>query len=140
MSPGAPLPPAWARTLAFATAIARCALGVTALVAPGLPLRPWVGAKDAAHPSSRLLARALGGRDLALGLGVILAFRNETPVRGWVEAGGLADAGDLAITAASFPRLPAAGRWMVAGAAGAGVLAARLAAPTVDRDPGDRSR
>ncbi len=120
-----PLPPAAARRLSLALAGARVALGITALVAPRLPLRPWVG-KASSDRHARLLARALGVRDLALGMGVILAHRHDAPLRGWVEAGGMADAGDALITAVYAPSLPPAGRWLVLAAAGGGGGGARL--------------
>jgi hypothetical protein len=96
-------------------------------------LGPWIG-EGRRDASARLLARALGGRDFAIGLGTILALRHGAPARGWVEAGGLADAGDVLVTALSFPDLPRRGRWTVLAAAGGGVLAALLAAPAVDAD------
>src|SRR6202035_3329255 len=108
-----------ARRLALANGVARCALGVVAFVLPGVPLGPWIGERGQ-DPSARLLARALGGRDFAIGLGTILALRHDGPVRGWVEAGGLADAGDAAVTALSFTKLPRWGRWTVLAAAGGG--------------------
>jgi hypothetical protein len=130
-----PLPPPAARRLALALAAGRLALGVTALVVPGVPLRPWVG--DASKDRhSRLLARALGVRDLALGLGAILANRHDAPIRGWVEAGGMADAGDAAITAVYVRSLPPVGRWLVLAAAGGGAVAARLASVAVDAGGG----
>jgi hypothetical protein len=106
-------------------------LGVVALTLPQLPLKPWVG-EGGIDGTSKLLARALGARDLALGLGTVLALRHDGPVRGWVEAGGLADAGDTLITLMAFAKLPTAGRWAVLAAAGGGVLVARLTAPGVD--------
>jgi len=36
-------------------------------------------------------ARMLGGRDLALGLGVVIALDRGAAVRGWLEASALAD-------------------------------------------------
>src|ERR1700716_1672271 len=105
-----------ARRLALANGMAPCGLGVVALSAPGIPLGPWVG-EGRRHPAARLLARALGARDFALGLGAILALRHEGPVRGWVEAGGMADAGDAVVTIASFRKLPKLGRWGVLAAA-----------------------
>ena len=80
----------------------------------------------------RLLARALGGRDVALGVGVLMALRHEAPARGWVEAGGLADAGDVLVTLAALNELPRRGRWVVLAAASAGVLAAALTSRGVD--------
>jgi hypothetical protein len=121
-----------ARQLAEAVAWGRVAIGVTALVAPTVPLRPWVGRDFAWQPRAKLLARSLGARDLALGLGVILALRHDAPVRGWVEGSGLADAGDTLATLLAFGKLPKGGRWLVLLSAGGAAAAARLAAPSVD--------
>ena len=74
----------------------------------------------------------LGARDLALGIGVILALRHDAPVRGWVEGSGLADAGDTLATLLAFGKLPKGGRWLVLLSAGGAAAAARLAAPSVD--------
>ncbi len=121
-----------ARRLALVTAVGRCVLGGVAVTVPTLPLAPWIG-EGRKDRSSQLLARALGGRDLALGLGALLALRHDAPVRGWVEAGGLADAGDVLVTLTSFGSLPRWGRWAVLVAATGGVAAARLASSAVDR-------
>jgi hypothetical protein len=121
-----------ARQLAQAVAWGRIGIGVTALLAPTAPLRPWVGRDFAWQPRAKLLARSLGARDLALGLGVILALRHDAPVRGWVEGGGVADAGDVLATLLAFPKLPKGGRWLVLFSAAGAAAAARLAAPTLD--------
>ncbi|MHB1533844.1 MAG: hypothetical protein ACYC1D_04370 [Acidimicrobiales bacterium] len=118
--------------MVLVTGFARAGLGAVALSVPRLPLLPWVGAGEAGRPTALLLARALGGRDLAIGVGTVLALRHGGPVRGWVEAGGLADLGDVVATVAAWRRLPRLGRWAVAGAAAGGVLAARLTAGAVD--------
>jgi len=122
-----------ARQLAEAVAWGRVAIGVTALVAPTVPLRPWVGRDFAWQPRAKLLARSLGARDLALGIGVMLALRHDTPVRGWVEGAGLADAGDTLATLLAFGKLPKSGRWLVLASAGGAAAIARFAAPAVDR-------
>jgi hypothetical protein len=121
-----------ARQLAEAIAWGRVAIGITAFVAPTVPLRPWVGRDFAWQPRAKLLARSLGARDLALGIGVLLAVRHDAPVRGWVEGAGLADAGDTLATLLAFGKLPKSGRWLVLLSAGGAVAAARLAAPRVD--------
>jgi hypothetical protein len=121
-----------ARQLAEAVAWGRIAIGVTALVAPTLPLRPWVGRDFAWQPRAKLLARSLGARDLALGIGVVLAVRHDAPIRGWVEGGALADTGDVLATLLSFGKLPKAGRWLVLLSAAGAAASARLAAPSVD--------
>jgi hypothetical protein len=100
----------------------RIILGVVAFVAPTLPARPWVGT-DAARSSTRTLARALGARDVALGLGTLLAQRHRSPVRGWLEASALADAGDVAATIAGWGSRPRLGRLAVLAAAAGGAIA-----------------
>lgn len=73
-------------------AVARVAIGIGATVAPGLLSRVQFGSDS---PSQRVLVRLLGGRDLALGLGVLLSARRASHgIRGWVEAGGLVDGVD----------------------------------------------
>jgi hypothetical protein len=121
-----------ARCLALANGAARCALGVIALAVPTIPLTPWVGGAGGGQ-AVRLLARALGGRDLAIGAGTLLALRRGGAVRGWVEAAGLADAGDVLVTLGAFASLPRRGRWAVLAAATAGVAAAGLTARQVDQ-------
>lgn len=121
-----------ARTLSrqavTAVAAGRVALGVVALVRPSVPARPWVGAA-ADLPASRVLGRALGARDLALGLGALAATARK-PSAGpwqagaWFAAGALADALDAAVTLAAWQRLPRT-RWLiVASAGGAAVVGA----------------
>ena len=67
---------AGARSLAWA----RVALGVAAFALPRLPATPWIG-KDASRPSSRLLSRALGARDVALGLGALVSKTRSADTR-----------------------------------------------------------
>ena len=100
---------------------ARIGLGVVALVAPSVPAKPWVGA-DAARTSTQTLARALGARDLALGLGTALASRHRAPVRGWLEACALSDAGDALTTLIGWRSRPKLGRLGVLGAAAGGAI------------------
>lgn len=113
-------------------AAGRIAVGATLLVRPDIPLRPWIG--DRRDDAGALaIGRALGARDLALGLGAVLAGRRERPVRGWVEAGALADAADAVATLVAFRRLPSPGRWLILGAAAASAIAAGLAVGASDR-------
>jgi hypothetical protein len=134
---------------AQAVAAGRAVLGVTALAWPAVPARPWVGAA-ADGVAARVFGRALGARDIALGLGTLRALGRQrlaaepgaAPV--WVAAGALSDALDVAVTLAAWRELPRAGRWLVAlsagGAAvagGAGAVAVRAAG--CGRQPG-RSR
>ena len=68
------------------------------------------------------MARALGSRDLALGLGAA-----GTGSRGWVAAGAVADALDVAVTLGYFGRLPKWGRLGVLVSAGGAAIAGALA-------------
>jgi hypothetical protein len=122
-----------ARGAATAIAAARTAIGVVALVSPSLVTRPWIG--DARGVPARVLGRALGGRDLALGLGALAALRRMppgAPAAGgaglWVGAGALADSLDAVTTAAAWDGLPPAGRWLVAMSAGGAAVAGAAAA------------
>jgi len=126
-----------ARSAARALASARVVLGLTAFVLPRLPSRPWIG-RDASRSSVRVMARAVGARDVALGLGALVAMGRDAPVRGWLEAGGLADAGDVAATLMGWQAAPRLGRWLVLAAATTGLVGSGVLAPFVDhRDSED---
>jgi hypothetical protein len=118
------------RDIAVAQARGRIAVGAAFLLAPGLAGRTWVGA-DAARPSAKLLSRAFGARDLALGLGVVIAIDRGAPVRGWLEASALSDGADAVATllgGATVPPLlrPGVLALGVGSAAVAGWLAKRV--------------
>ena len=102
------------------------------MVAPRLPAAPWVGDADAGRASVKLLARALGARDIALGLGPVLALRHDAPVRGWIEAGGLADAGDLVGTLIAWRTVPRRTRVVMLGVIAGSLAATRVLAPSLD--------
>jgi len=106
---------------ATVVAAGRVALGVTALAWPSVPARPWVGAA-ADDVAARVFGRALGARDLALGLGALAALRGPAAqtgsARAWVAAGALSDALDVVASLASWRDLPRVTRWLVAASAG----------------------
>jgi hypothetical protein len=109
------------RYAATAVAAGRVGLGVAALAWPSVPARPWVGS-SADELGAQVFGRALGARDLALGLGALAAVR-KTPddpwsAGAWFAAGALSDALDVAVTAATWSRLPRFTRWLVAASAG----------------------
>jgi hypothetical protein len=97
-----------ARATAKAIAMGRMALGLSYSLAPGLALRLWPGQGSAGEPAARFLARSTGVRDLAIGIGTFLALQKDAPVRGWMEAGMLADAGDAVAVVLGFRTLPRA--------------------------------
>ena len=122
------------RRCAVALAAGRVVLGVVAVLRPALPARPWVGAADAAGPAGQVLGRALGGRDISLGVGALLALRDEgagATVAAWVAAGALADGVDALATLVSWPALPLVGRIGVTGVAGGAAVLGVLAAATL---------
>ena len=116
---------------AMAVAAGRVALGLTALAWPAVPARPWVGAV-ADDLAVRVFGRALGARDLALGLGALAALQGRAgdfgSASGWIAAGALADALDVAATVRSWRELPRTGRWLVAGSSGGAALIGAAAA------------
>ncbi|MGQ0519621.1 MAG: hypothetical protein ACT4PX_00535 [Actinomycetota bacterium] len=121
-----------ARRYARLLSYGRIGLGVTAILAPRLPSAPWVGDAEARRPAVRLFARSLGARDVALGLGPVLAMRHGAPARGWMEAGGLADAGDLLGTLVSWRSLPRRSRPVLLAIIAGSLVVSRLLAAAVD--------
>jgi len=119
-------------------AAGRVALGLTALAWPTVPARPWVGAA-ANDLAVRVFGRALGARDLALGLGALAALQRPAgdprSASAWVAAGALSDALDVAATARSWRELPGKGRWLVAGTAGGAALIGVAEALAARRTP-----
>jgi hypothetical protein len=121
------------REIAMAQARGRMAVGAAFFFAPGLAGRTWVGA-DGARASSKLLSRAFGIRDLALGLGVVIAIDRGAPVRGWLEASALSDAGDFCASLLGREAVPGISRLgVLALGAGSAATAAWLSR-TVDSD------
>jgi hypothetical protein len=121
---------------AKAVAAGRVALGLTALAWPSVPARPWVGEGNLA---ARVFGRALGGRDLALGLGALVALQNPAAGPGsasaWVAAGALSDALDVAASLSSWRELPRIGRWLVVVSASGAALAGAAGALAVRSKP-----
>src|SRR5947209_3325993 len=79
--------------VALSLARGRIGFGAAALVAPRLVAR-IMGAGRSPTATTALLARMLGGRDVVLGLGTVIAVDRGKPVRGWLEGSALADAVD----------------------------------------------
>ena len=132
------------RHAATVVAAGRVALGVAALARPSVPARPGVGA-SADELGARVFGRALGARDIALGLGALAALRIApagsagaqaagAQAGAWVAAGALSDALDVAITAAAWPELPRTTRWLVAAAAGGAAVAGAAGALALSLD------
>jgi hypothetical protein len=126
---------ATSRKLAQYIAWGRIGIGATAIATPVLVSRPWIG-DAAARPASRLLARALGGRDLALGIGALRALAiSDQEARPWVALGGTADALDALATVIAFANLPRRWRWSILAVTAAAAAASIRAATTLDAVP-----
>ena len=110
------------RALARQLAFGRIAAGVALLVVPGLVGARWLGRRTASRPGVHVLLRALGVRDLVLGLGLKTALDRDAPTRGWLEGGLAADGVDGAATLLAGDELPASGRLLVGALAGSGVV------------------
>ncbi len=125
--------PVLLRRGAVAVAAGRVAVGLTALGWPSVLARPWVGA-SADDLAARVFGRALGARDVALGLGALAALQRPAAEPGsacaWVAAGALADALDVAASVASWRELPRMTRWLVAAVAGGAALTGAAAVLT----------
>jgi hypothetical protein len=132
--------PALARRGAAAVAAGRVAIGLSALARPSVPSRPWIGAASD-DLAARVFGRALGARDVALGLGALSALRRTAAEPGsastWVAAGALSDALDVVATVSSWRELPRTGRWLIVLSAGASALVGAAGAMAVRPDRPD---
>ena len=124
-----------ARTLARLIASGRVAIGAVAVVAPTLMARPWIG-DVSAGTGTRLLARTMGGRDLALGIGALRALGvSDQEARPWLALGGTADAIDALATAIAFRSLPRRNRWGILALAAAGAVVSIRVSVALDAHP-----
>lgn len=86
-----------ARPVALAVAGLRIAIGGTLLLSPSFAGRVWIG-PHGAGPGTRVFARALGARDVALGVRQLADARAGRPVLGSLRLGVAADAADAVAT------------------------------------------
>ncbi|HEX2162291.1 MAG TPA: hypothetical protein VHF88_10785 [Thermoleophilaceae bacterium] len=110
-------------------AVGRIATGAALLASPGRLGALWLGGA-AANPGTQLAIRALGVRDLVLGVGALSALGDERRLRRWIGAGAVCDltdaAGAMATPATALPDGAREGTVaMGAGAALAGALTHR---------------
>jgi hypothetical protein len=118
-------------------AAGRVALGLTALAWPSVPARPLVGAA-ADGAAARVLGRALGARDISLGLGALRALQRlaaePESACAWIAAGALSDALDVVAGLSSWRELPHRSRWLVLVSAGGAALTGAAGALAVRSD------
>ena len=116
------------RILAALISIGRSAFGVAFIAEPKLMDRAWIG-KQARVPGAQLLARAVGARDLVLGLGGLQALARDDGSAGpWLAAGAICDAVDFGATWAAGRTIPRQARRGVLGIAGVFSLLSAIAA------------
>lgn len=114
------------RQLIRLIAAGRIGFGVALLAAPERTTTLWFG-RDAGRAGTQVAVRAVGARDLALGLGALTA--DQASLRSWTLGAILADTGDLVATVKGGASLPIVGRALVsllalsAAAGGAAALA-----------------
>jgi hypothetical protein len=78
-------------------ALGRVVVGAGLTLAPRLAGEGWFG-RESHRPAAQVAIRALGARDLAIGLGTAYTAGQGYGARPWLLAGILADATDLAAT------------------------------------------
>jgi len=114
------------RALASILALNRVLFGLSYIVAPDRVGGGWIG-RQASRPQTKVLTRALGARDLVLGLGALRALRSEdAAVRTWFAAHTVADGTDLVATIIARDELPTKGFRFATAMAGASTAIAAL--------------
>ena len=120
-----------ARDLARFTAICRVAIGAGFVAYPPVSMRSWIGL-DARRPGAVLLARALGARDLVIGVGTLTNLSDRRALSAWLRGALAADAADLALTLAGGDAVPPSGRILVSAIAAGGVALGAAALATLE--------
>jgi hypothetical protein len=122
------------RILAGLISIARFIFGVAFISRPKIMDEAWIG-RQARLPGAQVLARAVGARDLALGLGgVQAAVRNDGSARQWLGAAAICDAVDFGATYAAGRKIPGSSRTTVLALAAGGTVLSLLAAAGSSRN------
>ena len=121
-------------TAALAFGRGRIAFGAMMLVAPRLAVRVMGGGRRSTG-TAPLLARMVGGRDVALGLGTVIALDRGKPVRGWLEGSALADAVDCVACLLARSELPGNVVRATVGLGGASAVAGALLSRRLDPPP-----
>jgi hypothetical protein len=114
------------RTMLTTLVAGRLAIGALLVAKPQGPVGAgWIG-EEAERPTTALLFRSVGARDMALALGTLAAQRNGSPLKPWLLGATLADTVDLVATFAAGRAVPKAGKAAIALLAG-GAIAQQLA-------------
>jgi hypothetical protein len=109
------------RELARLHALGRAVVGLTLTLAPERAGAGWIG-HDASRHGTRVMTRAMGARDLAIGLGAAYTAGQGYGAKPWQFAGALADAADLLATLSERDALPSSAVVGVGAIAGGSLL------------------
>ena len=121
------------RMLAALISLGRLVVGIAFIAEPTLMERGWIG-KQARLPGAQVLARAVGARDLVLGLGGLQAARRDDgSARPWLAGAAVCDGVDFGATWAAGRGIPSQPRNAVL------AIAARVRAALGARSGRDRS-
>lgn len=116
------------RILGGLLSLGRFIFGVAFIANPKLMDEGWIG-RQARLPGAQVLSRAVGARDLAIGLGGLQAtVRNDGSARPWLAAGALCDAVDFGATWSAGRRIPRKARTGVLAIASAAAVLSAIAA------------
>jgi hypothetical protein len=117
-----------------ALGLTRIAIGI-GLMANPKGIGKALGIDDAAMQQAAWLARFTGGREIAIGLGTLLAWRRSEPLAGWIAAQAISDATDtvaFAVVATQGRVSPARG-WGMAVFAASGAISEATTAIRLSR-------
>src|SRR5829696_75802 len=121
------------RILAGLISLGRVIFGVAFIAEPKLMERAWFG-RQARLPGAQLLARAVGARDLSLGVGGLQAVtRNDGSARPWLAAAAACDAVDFGATWTAGRGIPRQARSSVLAIAGVSSVLSAIAAVGLGR-------
>src|SRR5919106_2583500 len=98
------------KDIARLLSIGRVAFGALMVLAPRRAARLWTGESEESAISA-MAVRGLGARDLAIGMGTLVALEDDGDVAGWLRAGMVSDAGDALGVLSNFGKLRGLRPW-----------------------------
>lgn len=111
------------RLLAQIVAAGRILTGLLLFFSPTRVTNHWVGATEGGRAGTRVMAMGLGGRDIVVGAGALMALnQGGEAAKPWLLGSAAADAMDLVATlrvSGELPKGAVAGTVLVAGGAAA---------------------